>query len=165
MMRTLQIRPYAPADAEALRAVFEASVRVLAAPYYTPQQIAAWAPHDHDAPAWARRLADNRPWVCVVDGAPAGFADLQPSGYIDQFFVAPGHARQGVGAALMAHLEQQARAQRCAAMFAHVSLAAQAFFAHHGFVLQEQRRVTLRGVQFANALMRKALVCGSDNGQ
>ncbi|WP_367066828.1 GNAT family N-acetyltransferase [Oryzisolibacter sp. LB2S] len=158
----MNIRPYAPADAPALRQVFESSVRELAARFYTPEQIDTWAPREHDAPAWARRLADNRPWVCEVDGRIAGFADLQPSGHIDQFFVAPQHARRGVGAALLAHLERQARRQGCAAMRSHVSLAAQAFFARHGFVVQERRVVTLRGVQFANALMRKEL--GRDGG-
>ena len=52
----MNIRPYAPADAPALRQVFEASVRELAAGFYTPEQIDTWAPREHDASAWARRM-------------------------------------------------------------------------------------------------------------
>ena len=102
------IRPLRADEAPALRALFHAAVHGLACRDYTPDQLNAWAPLAHDAAQWAARLQANQPWVAEVAGSAAGFADLQPSGYIDQSFVAPAHAGQGVGQALMAHLHTQA---------------------------------------------------------
>jgi hypothetical protein len=35
-----------------------------------------------------------RPFVAEDEGHIVGYADIQPSGYIDHFFVAGGHARR-----------------------------------------------------------------------
>lgn len=152
------IRPYVPGEEMALLAIFQSAVRGLAARDYTPEQIDAWAPQDYTDDMqvqWLERIRANRPWVAEVDGEPAGFADLQDSGYIDQFFVAAPHAGKGVGAALMAHLEQAAREQGVMRLFAHVSLTAQPFFLRHGFRIEEERRPVVRGVALRNALMSK----------
>ena len=79
------IRPLRADEAPALRALFHAAVHGLACRDYTPDQLNAWAPLAHDAAQWAARLQANQPWVAEVAGSAAGFADLQPSGYIDQF--------------------------------------------------------------------------------
>ena len=60
-------------------------------------------------------MRTSRSWVAEVDGCIAGFVDLQPSGYIDPFFVAGEHAGRGMGQALMAQIhsaEQQAGMHR-----------------------------------------------------
>ena len=109
-MTPILIRPFRPGDEPALRSVFHASVHGLACAHYSPEQLAAWAQRDCDAAQWAERMQANQPFVGLAGeaGAVAGFADLQANGYIDMFFVAPAHARQGVARALMAHLHQQA---------------------------------------------------------
>lgn len=152
------IRPYVPGEEIALLKIFQSSVRSLAARDYTPQQIDAWSPQDYteDMQAqWKERIRVNRPWIAEIDGELAGFADLQPSGYIDQFFVAAPHAGKGVGTALMAHLEQAAREQGIVRLFAHVSLTAQPFFVRHGFQIEEERQPVVRGVALRNAVMSK----------
>jgi len=168
------LRPFQPGDAPALRALFHAAVHEIARRDYAPEQLQAWAPREHDAQAWAERLRANRPWVAVVartgTGAaqagagtacvPAGFADLQDDGCIDQFFVAPAFAGQGVARALMAHLHAQAAQRGIARLWAHVSLTAEPFFAAQGFVVQERRTVERAGVVLRNALMAKALAPG-----
>lgn len=161
------LRPFQPGDAPALRALFHAAVHEIARRDYAPEQLQAWAPLEHDAAAWAERLRANRPWVAEVarTGAgaarvPAGFADLQDDGYIDQFFVAPAFAGQGVARALMAHLHAQAAQRGIARLWAHVSLTAEPFFAAQGFVVQERRTVERAGVVLRNALMAKALAPG-----
>ena len=110
---------------------------------------------------WKARIRTNNPWVAEVDGALAGFADLQANGYIDQFFVAPAHAGQGVGSALMRHLQQVATSQGITRLYAHVSLTAQPFFAHHGFLIEEERLSTICGVGLHNALMSKHLIASA----
>jgi putative acetyltransferase len=55
-------------------------------------------------------MREIRPFVVVRDGEPVAYADPQPSGYIDHFFVAAAHAKQGLGRLLMAHIHQTAMA-------------------------------------------------------
>lgn len=156
----MHIRPYVPGEELLLLEVFQSSVRGLASRDYTPGQIEAWAPADIDADyrmRWVARIQANRPWVVEVDDRLAGYADLQPSGHIDQFFVAAEFAGRGVGGALMRHLHDIARSQGMTELSAHVSLTAQPFFAHAGFSLESEQYPVVRGVALRNAVMRKAL--------
>lgn len=156
-MAPLLIRPFRPGDEPALRSVFHASVHGLASAHYSPEQLAAWAQRDCDAAQWAERMQANQPFVALAGeaGAVAGFADLQANGYIDMFFVAPAHARQGVARALMAHLHQQAALRGISRLWAHVSLAAEPFFAAQGFVVEERQEVERANVVLRNARMAK----------
>ena len=151
------IHPLRADEAPALRALFHAAVHGLACRDYTPDQLNAWAPLAHDAAQWAARLQANQPWVAEVAGSAAGFADLQPSGYIDQFFVAPAHAGQGVGQALMAHLHTQAAQRGTPRLWADVSLTAEPFFARHGFAVEARQQVERHGVVLRNTRMAKLL--------
>lgn len=154
------IRPFKTGGELALLTLFQSSVRELAARDYTPEQIDAWAPKDFsDAmrEQWTARIRSNKPWVVEIEGELACFADLQTTGYIDQFFVAPGHSGKGIGSALMKHLHQVAARQGINRLFAHVSLTAQAFFTYHGFVIEEERFPVMRDVVLPNALMGKNL--------
>jgi putative acetyltransferase len=153
----LAIRDFRPGDETALRDVFFSSVHALACRNYAPAQLAAWAPLRYDEAAWAARLQTNRPFVAEIDGVHAGFADLQDSGYIDQFFVAGAQAGRGVGQALMARIHEAAQQKLIPALWAHVSLRAEPFFAHHGFVLETRQVNTRHGVALPNARMRKRL--------
>ncbi|BEP94075.1 GNAT family N-acetyltransferase [Acidovorax sp. sif1233] len=153
------IRDFRPGDEALLHAVFHASVHGLAARHYTPGQLAAWAPPQHDAAQWAARMRANQPFVAqAADGnAIAGFADLQPTGYIDQFFVAPDWAGQGVARALMAHIHAQAARRGIARLHADVSLAAESFFAASGFEVLARQHAERQGVVLRNARMAKLL--------
>jgi putative acetyltransferase len=154
------IRPYQAGDEEALRAVFRSSVDDLAAPYYTAEQLSAWAPQSYDEREWAERIARLRPFVAIVEHRIAGYADLQPSGYIDHFFVAGAFARRGVGNALMRHIHAVADSRSTHCLAADVSLSAEKFFATHGFTVETRRIVVVRNVELPNARMIKHLFPG-----
>jgi putative acetyltransferase len=153
----LGIRPFAPGDEAALREVFYSSIHQLAARDYSAEQLDAWAPHDHDALAWASRIQGIKPFVAQDGGKIAGYADLQPTGYIDHFFVAGDAGGQGVGTALMRHIHERARASGIDRLSANVSLTAQPFFERHGFQVLERHMPVIRGVALANAHMAKDL--------
>jgi putative acetyltransferase len=156
----MRIRPYAAGEELALLAIFQSSVRGIASRNYTPDQIEAWAPSDvtdEYRKQWVDRIRSNQPWVAEVDGDLAAFADLQPSGYIDQFFVAAEFAGQGIGAALMRHLQELALSRGITSLFAHVSLTAQPFFRSFGFDLEKEQRPVIRGILLRNAVMSKQL--------
>ena len=153
----LHIRPFRPGDEASLMRVFRCSVHGIASRDYSPEQINAWAPADMDAEAWGEKMRSLLPFVAEVDGDVAGYADLQPSGYIDHFFVSGEHPRRGVGSLLMATLHASAQRQGITVLTADVSLTAEPFFARHGFGVVERRLPVRRGVVLQNALMRKGL--------
>lgn len=156
----MHIRPFHPGDEPALHAVYHSAIHQTASKNYTPEQIHAWAPIDLDQYLWTKHIQGIQPFVVESAGEIVAYADVQSSGYIDHFFVAGVHARQGIGSLLMNHLQSVARAQAIATLTADVSRTAQPFFAKHGFVIVAQRLPVVRGVVVPNALMRKELTHG-----
>jgi putative acetyltransferase len=153
----MHIRPCRPGEERVLHAVFLSAVHGLASKDYTRQQIEAWAPADLDQDLWSRLIQRIQPFVVVHEKEIVAYADLQPNGYIDHFFVCATHARQGVGSRLMKHLLAEAHARPIAVLSSNVSLTAQPFFEKFGFSITEQRSPVLRGVVIPNALMHKQL--------
>lgn len=152
------IRHFHPSDAPTLRTIFYDSIHGLACANYSGAQLDAWAPAEHDSDGWLIRMMAITPLVAEIEGRPAGFADLQPDGYIDMFFVAPRYARSGVGSALMHRLLDAAREAALASIYSNVSLTAEPFFAKHGFRVEHRNEVVVRGAVLRNATMRKRLV-------
>jgi putative acetyltransferase len=153
----IELREFRPGDAPALRAVFESAIHGVAIRHYTPQQVDAWAPREHDAADWAEHMQDLAPFVAERDGEIVAYADVQPDGYIDHFFVSAAAGGQGVGGALMRRLMARADELGLSELTSNVSLTAQPFFAHFGFEIVEHRVVDMDGVELRNAAMRKAL--------
>ena len=153
----IELREFRVGDEPALRAVFESAIHGTARRDYSQQQLDAWAPREFDADAWAIRMQGIAPFVALVDGRIAGYADLQANGYIDHFFVAAEAGGQGVGGRLMRRILARAEELRLAELTSHVSLTAEPFFAHFGFEVVERHVFELRGVETRNASMRKTL--------
>ncbi|MBF3317512.1 GNAT family N-acetyltransferase, partial [Leptospira borgpetersenii serovar Hardjo-bovis] len=82
----MKIRRFSNGDEISLFRVFFSSVRTIASHYYTREQIDAWAPADIDLERWANHIKELQPFVVELDGEIAGYADVQPNGYIDHFF-------------------------------------------------------------------------------
>ncbi|MCD7098089.1 GNAT family N-acetyltransferase [Stenotrophomonas sp. MMGLT7] len=156
----MRIRDFRIGDEPVLWDVFFSAIHELAARDYSAEQVHAWAPADMDRAAWAARIRALQPWVAEHEGRVAGYADLQPDGCIDHFFVSACHARQGVGRALMEHLLRQARGRGLAELAADVSRTAQPFFERFGFEVVEYRLPVRRGVAIPNARMRRVLPPG-----
>lgn len=154
----VRIREFRAGDEPVLASVMFSSVHEVARQHYSPAQLAAWAPEQYDEGQWAARIRAIRPFVAEIDGHVVGYADLQPTGYIDHFFVAGTCPRQGVGTALMRHIHDAARERHIAELWADVSLTAESFFARHGFAVEARQSVSLRGVTMTNARMRKRLL-------
>ena len=151
------IRAFRRSDAAGLHAVFHSSVHENTRADYTPEQRAAWAPEDCDLDAWATMLQSLRPFVALERGIPRGYADLQPTGYIDHFFVAGGHSRRGVGTALMESIHRSASERGILLLWSNVSVTAQPFFAKWGFQVTQQQMPVIRGVAMPNARMEKRM--------
>src|SRR5262245_12192322 len=124
----MRIREFRIGDESALHEVFHSAVHDVASRDYTAEQIEAWAPASFDRDQWAERMRALAPFVVEDAGAIVAYADLQPSGYIDHFFVSGSVARRGVGALLMNHILNSARARQIPVLTADVSRTALRFF-------------------------------------
>jgi len=151
------LRPFEPADVPALLALFRDAVRRVNARDYTAEQIEAWASDDINAAAWAERFAGRFAFVAEGAGRPIGFVDLEDSGHIDRLYVCADHQGQGVGRALLAAVEAEARRRRLARLTIDASITARPFCEAQGFTVLAQQTVTLRGAEFVNYRMERVL--------
>jgi putative acetyltransferase len=151
------IRPYRPADVDALIALFRAAVRQVASRDYTAAQVQAWAPDLIDREPWLERRGSRPTFVAEIDGRIAGFADLEPDGHVDMMYVHPDFSGQGVAGALLRHVEAAARAQSLERLYTEASITARPFFEHCGFRVLAPQTVSLRGQDFVNYGMEKRL--------
>ena len=151
------IRRFQSGEDRALFDVYYSAIHLAASRDYSPEQIQAWAPADLDQNLWATKMRDIKPFVVENNGEIVGYADVQPSGYIDHFFVSGYHQRMGVGRLLMSAIHDEAANLGLTELTSDVSRTAQPFFQNFGFSIIEQRLPEVRGVVIPNALMRKVL--------
>ncbi len=142
------------ADVAALAAIFHAAVQ--GADAYTPRQRAAWSPPT-STHAWQRHYPARAFWVAWVRDTAAAFTDLEPDGNIDMLYVHPAYGRRGIGAALLAHAEAQARAQNLKRLYAAASITARPVFIRAGFQVLAEQSVVRRKTRFTNYVVEKEL--------
>jgi putative acetyltransferase len=153
MSESPYIRRCAAGEEPALFDVYFTAIHLVASHDYTPEQIQAWAPRDLDVDLWKRKMREINPFVADLNGELVGYADVQPNGYIDHFFVSGKHPRRGIGSLLMKRLLAEAASLSIPLLTSHVSRTAQPFFQTFGFVITVQRYPEVRGVIVPNALM------------
>jgi putative acetyltransferase len=153
----MNIRRFQPGEERALFEVYYSAIHLIARDDYSEEQLNAWAPSDLDLQLWVNRIRCINPFVAEIDGEPVGYADVQQNGYIDHFFVSGNHPRKGVGKALMKVIHSEAKLLPIKELTSNVSRTAQPFFERFGFVVVEQRKPVIRGVEVPNALMSKGL--------
>ena len=154
---TFRIRPYRPADAAPLLAVFQDSVCRSAHEHYSSAQLAAWAPDQTDLRAWADRRASHPTWVAEAEGEAIGFIDLESDGHLDMLYVKAAFQGRGVASALLETVLSAARVQGLGRIFTEASLTAQPFFARHGFQVLGEQMVERHGQKLVNVRMEKPL--------
>ena len=153
----MQIRPYRPADLRPLVALFTETVHRVNSNDYSPEQIAVWAPRDHDWTRWENRFDGLRTLIAESGEKMIGFATFTEQGYVDFLFVHHEHQRQGVARALMREVETQLRALHVRRATTHASITARSLFEAMGYVMLEQRWFEKDGVMLTNFSMDKDL--------
>jgi putative acetyltransferase len=153
----IALREFRPGDEPALRAVFESAIHEVAIRDYTQEQVDAWAPRSWDPALWATRMQGIAPFVVERDGEIVAYADVQPNGYIDHFFVGARAGRQGIGGLLMRRIHERAAELGIAVLTSEVSRTAQPFYRHFGFEIVDRHSNLVRGVELQYAAMRKVL--------
>jgi putative acetyltransferase len=154
----LIVRPYAAPDLPRLMEIYRDSIHALANPYYTAEQLEAWAPAVQIATRWEQRLAGLQTLVADREGVLAGFVSYELNGHLDLLFTRPEFARRGVATRLCDHAEAALAAAGVSRCFTEASLAARAFFERRGFQVDAEEDVECRGARLRRFLMHKRLV-------
>jgi chorismate mutase/GNAT superfamily N-acetyltransferase len=125
----LSLRPATPADAD-----------VLATIHLAARAAAPMPPSIHPEPevrAWlASRIATDETWLAAYDEEPVGYARTT-DGWLDDLYVAPRAARQGVGSALL-ELVKARQPDGFALWVFESNRPARAFYARHGLLELER---------------------------
>ena len=153
----MEIRRFQIGEEAALWSVYFGSTRNVVAQEYTAAQVRRWAPNNPDMEAWTRRLARTRPFVAVINGELVGFAELEPDGHIDYFYCHQDFQRRGIGSALLAAVEDEARRLGFSSLFAEVSTTGIPFFLAKGFLIEEERTKLVCNAPAKQSLVRKRL--------
>ncbi|GIU52235.1 GNAT family N-acetyltransferase [Shewanella sp. KT0246] len=153
----IKVRRFTKSDVKPLWQLKLNTIHNVNRQHYSLAEVTAWAPHEYNESAWVERVTKINPFVAEVNHVIAGFADLQDDGYIDHFYCSADFQRQGVGAALMQAIFNQASKLKLNSLYAEVSITAKPFFSRYGFVEEEAQRVEVRGQKINNFVMRKVL--------
>lgn len=140
------VRRAATSDCAPIWAVHTRAIRHGCASHYVPEDLAAWSARMSPA-SYAERLLTRRMLVAEADdGRIAGFAQLEPGeGVVEGVYVDPDFMRHGVGRALVAALEGEARALGLARLTLDASLNAVPFYAALGYRVEGDLRHALGG--------------------
>ena len=161
MARAHGLRPFLPADASALAALFRASIEELAAEDYDEDQRAAWASLADDETAFGARLAGALTIVALIEGQIAGFASLRDNSTFDMLYVRPDVARQGVGSALADAVERLAEGRGVKTLGVDASDAARDFFTARGYAPKTRNTREIAGQWLGNTTMTKELAAAT----
>ncbi len=159
------LRPARPADARKMMEAHGSAVREKAAPFYGGDVLDAWSPpeiRDGRIARMEQDISSGREVFVVAEDAAGeviGFGAMAPdAGELRAVYVAAGHGGQGVGSAILHHLEEAARASGVTGLRLDASLNAESFYAAHGFVADGKgEHVFHSGARMACVHMRKTL--------
>lgn len=151
-------------DAAELAALFRASIATLAVSRYDAAQRAAWASSADDLASFDARLSRGVTLVARRGGAAVAFAQLAPVDHIEMLYVAPEWSRRGVGGALIAQLEQLARASKASVLSVDASALARPVFERAGFSLIAAQAVFRDGVSLPRFHLCKPLRAANLSG-
>lgn len=131
--------------------VYFTSIRMVCIKDYTQEQISAWAPESFDLSLFKEKMKKLNPFVALSDKKVIGYADLQPDGHIDHFFVHGEHQGAGAGKALMSAIINNGVG--LSRLYSYVSHTAKPFYLKNGFIVIKVRNEEIRGVKIENNLM------------
>ncbi|STX51056.1 GNAT family acetyltransferase [Legionella busanensis] len=159
MQTKITVRPYQEVDAPALAAIYYNTIHQVNSRDYSSEQINAWAPElSLQAERWKPKWKSIIPLVAICDEKAVGFAEFEPTGHIDCFYVHHSYQGQGAGKALMFEIEDKAKQEQIPRLYAEVSITAKPFFEKCGFVVVKQQQVLIRGYELTNYRMEKRLI-------
>lgn len=159
MNNKIQIRRYQEGDAKFLSQIYYHTIHTVNAQDYNKEQLDAWAPWSsvQNYSGWQEKLEKIKPYVALIDDIIVGFAEFEPIGHIDCFYVHHEFQGSGIGSALIHEIEKEAEDKSITRIYAEVSITARPFFEAKEFQVIKQQTVQIRGVELINFVMEKCL--------
>jgi len=152
------IRKFQEKDLDAVLKLFEEVVHSVAAKYYDPEQLQAWAPRgEQDRANWLNSLLENITYVAEDHSRIIAFGDMTKDGYVDRLYVDQRYQGSGVSQKIYQKLEESARQLGLRELTCDASIMGKVFAERQGFVVVKEYTKVHRGVEFRNFLMRKVL--------
>ena len=149
----IAIRRATDADRVAIARLHEASIRTRGPSAYTPEEVDSWA----FGIAPERYLIEQQMYVATVDDEVVAFGHYH-RGEIAAVYVHPDHIGRGVGRAMMAKLEEVARADGATRVHLNAALNSVGFYAACGYErTTETLYMTRGGVMIKCVVMEKEL--------
>ncbi len=149
----MEVRKLKTGEETELWALFYNTIHYVNIRDYDKSQIEAWAPGDFDKNKAIQKFRDIDPFVVIKNEMIIGYGDIQPDGLIDHFFCHHEFQRQGVGRALFAAIEEEAKKKGISKMHSNVSITARPFFEAMGFSVEKEQVITVRDQQLKNYRM------------
>ncbi|RIJ23473.1 GNAT family N-acetyltransferase [Henriciella barbarensis] len=155
----MKLRAYRTGDAARLAEIFRAAILELGSRDYSAEQVAAWAGPYVTAERLHEKYSDGRTTFIAVDETDTAiaFSDLEADGHVDMLYCHPDHAGRGIGSALLAAIETEARKTGMARLHTEASETARPVFARAGYIALLRRRLEIDGVALHNWKMEKLL--------
>ena len=167
----VRVRDATPEDAEAVMAAHVAAIERFGPTAYDDEQVAAWAERPAGAEPYRENARSDEEVFVVAEQESdvVGFGHLVPpearaddspddEGEVLAVYVHGDHAREGVGTALLEHLEAAARERGLASLVLTASANAVGFYERHGYErVQETVHETTGGVELDVVVMRTRL--------
>lgn len=155
------IRPYMPQDRAAMARVFYRAVREGAVAFYTPAELAAWAPSPEPDLATPDKLLAQ--WCYVAQDAEQiiGFISMDALGELDMFFVIPEVMGNGTALALYDRLMAHAKAAGLTRYTVHAAHQSHRFLARRGWQVDTFERLAIDGQIYDLFLMSFNLAPGN----
>jgi putative acetyltransferase len=162
-MSAISFRPFLAKDAPVLAELFADSIEELGEEHYDASQRAAWASAAEDIEAFGETLGKMLTILAEVRGEILGFASLKDdpkrkeNRIVEMLYVAPSHARQGIGRALLDVMELLARQRGAESLTADASEVAVELFEKAGYEMQARNTVMRADEWLVNTTMKKSL--------
>lgn len=151
----MKLRKYQSADCEKLAQLFYDTVHTINARDYSQSQLDAWATGHVDLSAWDKSFLEHVTVVVEKNGKIAGFGDMADDGYLDRLFVHKDYQGEGIAAAIVAFLEEQASNRGITRFTTHASITARPFFEKQGYQVLRENVAIRYGVELKNYIMEK----------
>ena len=159
MQQKIIVREYRPADVQELANIYYNTIHLINIQHYSQEQVDVWAPESSlETEGWAKKFTRTKPFVAVAGDEIVGFAEFEPNGHIDCFYVHHNWIGKGVGKALMRAILTRAGELNIATIFSEVSITAKPFFESQGFKVIVQQTVAKKGIELTNYKMERKII-------
>lgn len=147
------IRRATDADRVAIARLHEAAIRARGPSHYSPDEVESWA----SGIAPERYFIEQKMYVATIDDEVVAFGHYH-RGEIAAVYVHPAQTGRGIGRAMMAKLEEVARADGATHLHLNAALNSVAFYAACGYTrTMETVYMTRGGLAIKCVLMEKDL--------